>query len=694
MRILISFCFSVVFLFSWNVKAEQKALFWAENDTVLHICSNITEENFNLEEFNMEDWEDVFYVDHDTPFLFSTIVIDEGVDSVLFALPVDLIKSLEIPSTLRTLEIRVPLSPDFSVRLNPKNPYLCMENGRLYNREKTKLFFLASCRDSVFQLPETVDSVCFFSTCRFSKVILPKNLHSVNYIACDTLIVQSEHFSFSSGCHFSSLYCESDSAVASLLQERSWNDNQGYMKPNIDREDIHCSTFDVRKRDTSWMRDSYRIFRADRNDSLVEIDSIFRDEMRTFKSLEVEEIPKERLRIFTDGTVVQFYVATYDTFYCLPKTLRIVLRKDLSDFGELSDSVYTIREGLDTFPRLDRQLSFRKVIIPKSLRYFDSNIECDSVFIYSDSLTFRKSVCQQIFAEYYYLEHDQFYPSLKRLQKEMRGNKIEICCPNVDIRKRNMMLQKNKNTPIWRDSMGNMFENLTFRPLSTNTLLNVTIEGIDSNDLYVFSDEDYDEEGEEYDYEDYERTVFRKKLFERDGGLCVSSKNAYLRYAVWTYDTLLPLSQITPVRMLRQNGSKSEKNLYSDLDVCLFYVPKGETVKSLFNSKKRIKAWREGDKIPRRYLDRLAIGYLSSENECVLGEYDFVSRIYWKDNQNFLRPADCLGKDGILPLQQGCKEFWLYELGEYLAPKLPPSERGPGDHGWLFVEPTMHFYVK
>ena len=504
-----------IFLFLFPlcyIEAKQKSPFRFENDTILHICSNFSE---------MDSW--IYYMSDESErpyeyfifpyWRFKNLVIDEGVDSVYFGLNLISAKRLSIPSSLKYLYFsEVPPSLE-EVRLNAKNPCFRWEDGTLYNRDKSQLYFmLPSSVDSVLYIPETVEQVwsipdryyqkglsfrnwegypeCSSKDIHYSKIVFPKHCkrYPEYHPSCDSLILLS------------------DSAVAHSTMEALWGRECGYEKkfscPNsrfhCPSGYVDCPNYDVRKRDTSWMRESYRlIYILDNGDTLVGVDTI--PSGRYIKSAKIEGIADENVKFNKryGEDVYRFYVATYDTLYRLP--LEVFVKPEekkpepkWSDFGEVKDSVLTIREDVDSLP--DLRGSFRKVIIPKRTHYLEGSIKCDSAYLYSDSLVTRwyYNVCDRIDANYYYVENEELYLSLKRrlMEKNQFQKSMEIrrpavvYCPLADVRKRNMALQQNTNNPVWRDSEGNI-KNLTYRPWGIMTGLQLEIEGLDSQDLYV-----------------------------------------------------------------------------------------------------------------------------------------------------------------------------------------------------------------
>lgn len=687
--------FSVIFLLSFgSVEAKQKSLFRVENDTILHICSNLSE---------MDSWTFYERDESDSPYdyfisplwHFKNIVIDEGVDSVHLGLCLISARELSIPSSLKYLYLpEVPPGLE-EVRLNAKNPYYRWEDGTLYNRDKTQLYFmLPSAVDSVLQIPETVEQVwtipdryyqkgLSFSRIwegyperspediHYSKIIFPKHCerYPEHLPSCDSLFIQSEHFPVLDGVSY--LYCLSDSLAARIMLWES----------GLNRKKIHSPNYDVRKRDTSWMRDSYRLTCILENgDTLVGADSI--PSGREIESVKIEGIADENVKFNKryGEDVYRFYVATYDTLYRLP--LEVFVKPEekkpepkWSDFGEVKDSVLTIREDVDSFPYL--RGSFRKVIIPKRTCYLECSIECDSAFIYSDSLEtsgYYENVWDKIDAHYYYVENEELYLSLKRrlMEKNQFQKYMEIrrpavvYCPHADVRKRNMALQQNTNNPVWRDSEGNI-KNLTYRPWGIMTGLQSEIEGLDSQDLYVLD--------------------CRRKRFLRKSngyfGFINDGKTAELEYAVWSYDTLLPLQQKDTVRLVKRDGTPwGEK--YDRIECVFYYVPKGMTRHTLLESKDSILMWRSGDTIPRRYANRLAFGMLLTNGDCDPSgamKYD----VLYLDKRKYFRKGYLIRSDnsesGIWGIPKQYKEFWVRRVTEYFPDCLP---RGYS---------SMHFYV-
>ena len=683
-----------IFLFLFPlcyIEAKQKSPFRFENDTILHICSNFSE---------MDSW--IYYMSDESErpyeyfifpyWRFKNLVIDEGVDSVYFGLNLISAKRLSIPSSLKYLYFsEVPPSLE-EVRLNAKNPCFRWEDGTLYNRDKSQLYFmLPSSVDSVLYIPETVEQVwsipdryyqkglsfrnwegypeCSSKDIHYSKIVFPKHCkrYPEYHPSCDSLILLS------------------DSAVAHSTMEALWGRECGYEKkfscPNsrfhCPSGYVDCPNYDVRKRDTSWMRESYRlIYILDNGDTLVGVDTI--PSGRYIKSAKIEGIADENVKFNKryGEDVYRFYVATYDTLYRLP--LEVFVKPEekkpepkWSDFGEVKDSVLTIREDVDSLP--DLRGSFRKVIIPKRTHYLEGSIKCDSAYLYSDSLVTRwyYNVCDRIDANYYYVENEELYLSLKRrlMEKNQFQKSMEIrrpavvYCPLADVRKRNMALQQNTNNPVWRDSEGNI-KNLTYRPWGIMTGLQLEIEGLDSQDLYVLD--------------------CRRKCFLRKSngyfGFINDGKTAELEYAVWSYDTLLPLQQKDTVRFVKRDGTPWGKG-YDIKECVLYYVPKGMTRHTLLESKDSIMMWRSGDTIPRRYANRLAFGMLLTNGDCNPSgamEYDVL---YLDKRNQYLRNGHLEGNQQLWKIPRQYKKIWLHHIKEYSPDCLP---RGYS---------SMHFYV-
>ncbi|MEE3483531.1 MAG: hypothetical protein VZQ98_04290 [Bacteroidales bacterium] len=619
------------------IEAKQRSPFRLENDSILRICSNVQERYY----------EDMYSSCVGMPFYYTSVVIDEGVDSAWVYIPNPCyeygsplpVKLLSIPSSLKFFVWSGP--PVEKVQLNPRNPYLRWENGALYSQDMRNLYFwhLEEKGDPIFQVPETVENIWDIPG-HFSKVIIPERCKKTPnyYINCDTLIVHSTHSpeclnDYFAVSRFSYLYCLSDSAITKAMLEDLWSSEEGYRK-HLDKRKIHCPNYDIRKRDTSWMRDSYRLTCVMGNgDTLVGIDTI--PSGRSIQSVMIEGIADENVRFNEQDGHYRFYVATYDTLYQLPlevfeKPEERKPKPKCSDFGEVRDSVFTIREGVDSLPYLsDRPSSFRKVIIPKSMRYMEGSITCDSVFIYSDSLY---GACYDswncIDADYYYVENEQLYLSLK-CSFMGKNRSAEVYSPNADIRKRDLSVQKNTNPPIWKDEQGNVIDLSNLRHINFWQFSQLTIEGIEPGKLWVF-----------YEWKDRKYMMkYRWKKEEDGSGKCLwwvptSYGDLELEYAVRTYDTLLTLPQKTQVRIVKQDGSPWEGD-FSPTS-CLYYVPKGETCESLMKSGKKIMCWKSGDTIPRRYLKRLALGLLYKNGECgpMGGRISYC--LDWKDNRNYL----------------------------------------------------------
>ena len=633
------FCFfSVIFLLSFgSIEAKQKSPFRLENDTILHICSNIQERYYEGMCISLEIG---------MPFYYTSVIIDEGVDSAWVYIPYGYgstplpVRLLSIPSSLKFFIWDGPSIE--KVQLNPKNPYLCWENGALYSQDMRNLYFRHSEEngDSIFQVPETVENIWGISDGHFSKVIIPERCKKTpGYIDCDTLIIHSTHSLDCLDDHVMSklsyLYCLSDSVVAHILMEDLWESIRWKFGRHIDRGKIHCPNYDIRKRDTSWMRDSYRLTCVMGNgDTLVGVDTISSE--RNIQSVKIEGIADENVRFCRYNDTYHFYVTTYDTLYRLPLEVSVKPKErkpkpKCSDFGEVRDSLFIIREGVDSLPYLsDRPSSFRKVIIPKSMRYMEGSITCDSVFIYSDSLY---GACYDswncIDADYYYVENEQLYLSLK-CSFMGKNRSAEVYSPNADIRKRDLLLQNNTNPPVWRNAQGNVIDLTRLRPTTFWEFSQLTIEGIDPRNLRVF-------------YERKNRKSMMKSRWESDkdgsGKLIWWVPAAYgdleLEYAVRTYDTLLTLPQKTQIRYVKQDGSPWG-NDFDSMGSCLYYVPRGETCESLMKSGKKIKCWKSGDTIPRRYLKRLALGALYKNGECGPTDGRIFYHLDWKDNRNYL----------------------------------------------------------
>lgn len=671
------------------IEAKQKSPFRLENDTILHICSNIQEqyyENMSLSGMEM-------------PFYYASVVIEEGVDSAWVYIPYGYgstplpVRLLSIPSSLKFFIWDGPSIE--KVQLNPKNPYLCWENGALYSRDMKNLYFWHSEEkgdETVFQVPETVENIWEIPN-HFSKVIIPERCKKAPEYGfkCDTLIIHSTHplncLKSYMMSDYSYLYSLSDSAVVHILMENLWESIKNKNTSAIDRGIIHCPNYDVRKRDTSWMRESYRLTCImEDGDTLVGIDTIPSE--RRIQSVKIEGIADENLRFVKQDNRYRFYVATYDTLYCLPLEVYVKtnepepkLELTWSDFGEVRDSVLIIREDVDSLP--DLRGSFRKVIIPKRTHYLEGSIECDSVFIYSDSLY---GACYDswncIDADYYYVENEQLYLSLK-CSFMGKNRSAEVYCPNADIRKRDLSVQKNTNPPIWKDAQGNVIDLTRLRPTTFWEFSQLTIEGIDPRNLWVF-------------YDRKNRKSMMKSRWESDkdgsGKLIWWVPAAYgdleLEYAVRTYDTLLILPQKTQVRIVKQDGSPWEDDI-NPMGSCLYYVPKGETCESLMKSGKKIMYWKSGDTIPRRYLKRLALGALYKNGECGPTDGRIFYHLEWKDKRNYLYDSgiymhikELTPKNPFLQIPPNHpKEVWMLEILQLHHDCIPRRL------------PIMHFYV-
>lgn len=688
------YLFIVISLFSLgSVEAKQRSPFRLENDSILHICSNI-------QEWYYEDM--CISLEIGMPFYHTSVIIDEGVDSAWVYIPYGYgstplpVRLLSIPSSLKFFIWDGPSIE--KVQLNPKNPYLCWENGALYSHDMKNLYFghLEENGDSVFQVPETVENIWGIPDGHFSKVIIPERCKQTpGYIDCDTLIIHSTHSLDCLDDHVMSklsyLYCLSDSVVAHILMEDLWKSIRWKFGRDIDIEKLHCPNYDIRKRDTSWMRDSYRLTCVMENgDTLVGVDTI--PSGRSIQSVMIEGIADENVRFCRYNDTYHFYVATYDTLYRLPlevfekpkeQETKSKPEPKCSDFGEVRDSVFTIREGVDSLPYLsNRPSSFRKVIIPKSMRYMEGGITCDSVFIYSDSL----DGAYYIDADYYYVENEQLYLSIKRWL--MKDRSAVVYSPNYGIRKRDLSLQKNTNPPIWKDELGNVIDLSNLRPTNyCGKYLQLTIEGINPRHLSV-----------SYEWKGYKRKMEYSWKKDKDGSEklfwrmpAAAYGDLELEYAVWTHDTLLTLPQKTQIRYVKQDGSPWG-NDFDSMGSCLYYVPRGETCESLMKSGKKIKCWKSGDTIPRRYLKRLALGALYKNGECgsMGGKINYL--LDWKDNRNYLYNSglytlhleDLIPKNPFVQIPPNHpREVWMLDIRQ-LADNCFCLCRT-----WL----PMHFYV-
>ena len=678
-------------LFVWNVEARKRSPFRLENDSILHICSNVQERYY----------EDMcISLEIGMPFYYTSVIIDEGVDSAWVYIPYGYgstplpVRLLSIPSSLKFFIWDGPSIE--KVQLNPKNPYLCWENGALYSQDMKNLYFWHSEEkgDSIFQVPETVENIWDIPG-HFSKVIIPERCKKTPnyYINCDTLIVHSTHSpeclnDYFAVSRFSYLYCLSDSAITKAMLEDLWSSEKGYRK-YLDKRKLHCPNYDIRKRDTSWMRESYRLTCImEDGDTLVGIDTIPSE--RRIQSVKIEGIADENVRFRKQDGRYRFYVTTYDTLYRLPLEVFEKPKEQepeskpepkWSDFGEVHDSVFTIREGVDSLPNL--RGSFRKVIIPKRTHYLEGSIECDSVFIYSDSLY---GACYNawncIDANYYYVENEELYLSLK-CWLMAKGQWAEVYSPNADIRKRDLSLQNNTNPPVWRDAQGNVIDLTRLRPTTFWEFSQLTIEGIDPWNLCVF-------------YERKNRKSMMKSRWEsdKDGSekliwwVPAAYGDLELEYAVRTYDTLLILPQKSQVRIVKQDGSPWEDDI-NPMGSCLYYVPKGETCESLMKSGKKIKCWKSGDTIPRRYLKRLALGALYKNGECGPTDGRIFYHLDWKDKRNYLYDSgiymhikELNPKNPFLQIPPNHpKEVWMLEILQLHHDCIPRRL------------PIMHFYV-
>ncbi len=656
--------FILFFFFILNLQARPRATFKIEDDSVLHIRSN----------FSHEFWDD--YDELYDPILnnnYSTIVVDEGVDSVSLKLD-EKTRLVCLPASLRYLSDYTQNNTCYDIRINPKNPYLCIEGCGVYDKQKTTLITSRMCKENtVFNMPATVDSVWNFPRTHFSKIVFPSSLKYYPYnLNCDTLEIQSSsvdpRWLAINMDETNYLVCPFDTLVANMLVENMWEDeiqwNRNKSHNTNIKKKIFCPGLDVSKRDTSWMSEKYHpIYVTEQGDSLVGIDSISPD--KEIQSVIINNIPKSRIRINNEYSKYDFYVTTYDTLYRLPFCLQISHKNFKEDkpkyaeYGEFIDSVFTIREGVDTLPYLaDMPSHCRKIIIPKSLHYLKESLHCDSVFIYSDSLDGYSDPK----AKYYYVENEQLYLSLKRWNME-QNSKVIVYSPNADIRKRNLKLQENTNPPVFMYNNNGNITNLPIRPTSSlsRTYLKSTIDGIPPSDLYVF-----DQSGE------YHNSWVR---------LTTPSPYLNLNYAVWTYDTLLTLPQKSHITFTKQDGSIwTEKIKYAGF--CLYYVPKGETMESLMRSGKRIMIFKDGDTIPHRYLNRLAFGELYKNGECLPLRLGYITyHLFWRNKRNYLIDEGEKFLRIFIDNAKHPKEIWLTNImmqnSDCLRRILPP----------------MHFYI-
>lgn len=654
--------FILFFFFLLNIQARPRTAFKIEGDSVLHICSN----------FSYEFWDDDYDPLYDPLQLFNytTIIVDEGVDSVSLRLS-EKTRLLCLPSSLRYLSDYSLKNIRCDIRINPKNPYLCIEGCGVYDKQKKTLITSVMCKDdTVFNMPATVDSVWNFPRTHFSKIVFPSSLKYYPYnLNCDTLVIQSSSVDpewLAHTMHIAQyIDCPFDTLVAKMLVEKLWKDENQWIKShdtNI-KVKIHCPGFNVSKRDTSWMRETYHpIYVTEQGDSLSGIDSISPD--KEIQSVIINNIPKSRIRIINDYSKYDFYVTTYDTLYRLPFCLKIShknFKEDkpkYADYGVLIDSVYTIREGVNTLPYLaDFPSHCRKIIIPKSLHYLNERLHCDSVFIYSDSLEYR-----DLDAKYYYVENEQLYLSIKRWNMK-QCKKAVVYSPNADIRKRNLMLQENTNPPVIMYNRYGNITNLPIRPTAPlfRTYIKSTIEGISPSDLYVS-----DNSGRCY----YSAIIFTKPYPYID-----------LNYAVWTYDTLLTLPQKSHITFTKQDGSLWTEKI-EEAGHCLYYVPKGETEESLMKSGKKIMIFTDGDTIPQRYLNRLVLGVLYKNGECLPLRQGYITyHLFWRNKRNYIIDEGEKFLRIFIDNAKHPKEIWLTNImmqnSDCLRRILPP----------------MHFYI-
>lgn len=629
--------FTLYFFYILNIQARPRATFKIEDDSVLHIRSN----------FSHEFWDD--YDEYDPIFNYSTIVVDEGVDSVSLKLD-EKTRLVCLPASLQYLSDYTQEKISCDIRINPKNPYLCIEGCGVYDKQRTTLITSGMCKEgSVFNMPATVDSVWNFPRTHFSKIIISSSFKYYPYnLNCDTLVIQSSSINpewlanIMDNTNY--LVCSFDTLVAKMLVEKLWMDE---INTNIKKK-IFCPGLDVSKRDTSWIREKYHpIYVTEQGDSLFGIDSISSDV--EIQSVIINNIPQSRIRINKEYSQYDFYVTTYDTLYRLPFCLQISHKNFKEDkpkyaeYGEFIDSVFTIREGVDTLPYLaDMPSHCRKIIIPKSLHYLKESLHCDSVFIYSDSLEGHSSLK----AKYYYVENEQLYLSLKRWNME-QNSKVIVYSPNADIRKRNLKLQENTNPPVFMYNHNGNITNLPIRPTAPlfNTCIKSTIDGISPSDLYIFA----------------------------QLGRCHNSWTVLptpypyidLKFAVWTYDTLLTLPQKSHITFTKQDGSIWTETIAED-GYCFYYVPKGETPESLMKSGKKIMIFKDGDTIPQRNINRLALGVLYKNGECLPTRQGHITyHLFWRNKRNYIIDEDKKYLRIFIDNAKHPKEIWLSNIMMY-----------------------------
>ena len=249
-------------------------------------------------------------------------------------------------------------------------------------------------------------------------------------------------------------------------------------------------------------------------------------------------------------------------------------------------------------------------------------------------------------------------------------------------------MQKNTNPPIWKDELGNVIDLSNLRPTNyCGKYLQLTIEGINPRNLSV-----------SYEWKGYKRKMEYSWKKDKDGSEklfwrlpAAAYGDLELEYAVWTYDTLLTLPQKTQIRYVKQDGSPWG-NDFDSMGSCLYYVPRGETCESLMKSGKKIKCWKSGDTIPRRYLKRLALGALYKNGECgsMGGKINYL--LDWKDNRNYLYNSgpytlhleDLIPKNPFVQIPPNHpREVWMLDIRQ-LADNCFCLCRT-----WL----PMHFYV-
>ncbi len=79
------------------------------------------------------------------------------------------------------------------IELNPNNPFMCYENGVLYDKAKTLMIAYNNRDDSVFIMPETVSKVCPYVCCNTNN---DHSFHNIRYLYLSENLKQLPAYSF------------------------------------------------------------------------------------------------------------------------------------------------------------------------------------------------------------------------------------------------------------------------------------------------------------------------------------------------------------------------------------------------------------------------------------------------------------------------------------------------------------------